>query len=131
MNAQTLKGIASTSLIAAALFSVVLVLMSGFEKGLIYMIELSILYFPIPFLLSVVILVARLLLTRVVELDTLIKNVVCGFVVGMVFLVVYGAASGSWGLQGLLLSPFSGLYGALVGGAYWFVVERELQSNEL
>lgn len=43
----------STSLIAAALFSVYLVLASGFEKGLIYTIELHLLYFPVLFLVSI------------------------------------------------------------------------------
>ena len=129
MNAKTLKGMALTSAITAALFSVVLVLLSGFEKGLIYTIELSILYFPIPFVLSMVILGARLLLARVVKLNTLVSNVACGFVLGMALLVVFGIASGSWSLQGLLFSPFSGLYGALVGATYWFVVDRELQES--
>jgi hypothetical protein len=130
VNMQILKGMSLASLITAALFSVLLVLSSGFEKGLIYTIELSFLYFPIPFLVSMVILVLRSLLTKVVNIDTLIKNIICGFILGMALLVVYDVASGSRGLQGLLFSPFSGLYGALVGGTYWFVVERELQDKE-
>jgi hypothetical protein len=119
-----------TSLVAAALFSVFLVLASGFEKGLIYTIELHILYFPVPFLVSMVILLLRWLLTKALKIDVLMKNMICGFVLGMVLLLLYDVAFGSQGLQGLLFSPFSGVFGALVGGTFWFVVERESQDKQ-
>jgi hypothetical protein len=127
---QTFKGMSSTSLVAAALFSVFLVLASGFEKGLIYTIELHILYFPVPFLVSMVILVLRWVLTKALKIDVLMKNLVCGFVLGMALLLLYDVAFGSQGLQGLLFSPFSGVFGALVGGTFWFVVERESQDKQ-
>ncbi|MFQ5761286.1 MAG: hypothetical protein ACE5HM_09975 [Acidiferrobacterales bacterium] len=127
---QTFKGMSSTSLVAAALFSVFLVLASGFEKGLIYTIELHILYFPVPFLVSMVILVLRWLLTKALKIDALMKNLVCGFVLGMALLLLYDLAFGWQGLQGLLFSPFSGVFGALVGGTFWFVVERESQDKQ-
>ena len=130
MNMQTFKGMSLTSFIVAALFSVFLVLASGFEKGLIYTIELHILYFPVPFLVSMAILVLRWLLTRALKIDTFIKNLICGFVLGMASLVLYDVAFGSRGLQGFLFSPFSGLFGALVGGTFWFVVEREAQDKQ-
>lgn len=130
MNMQTFKGMSSTSLVAAALFSVFLVLASGFEKGLIYTIELHILYFPVPFLVSMVILVLRWLLTKALKIDALMKNLVCGFVLGMALLLLYDLAFGWQGLQGLLFSPFSGVFGALVGGTFWFVVERESQDKQ-
>ncbi|MFQ5545327.1 MAG: hypothetical protein ACE5FE_05030 [Acidiferrobacterales bacterium] len=130
MNMQTFKGMASASLIAAALFSVFLVLASGFEKGLIYTIELHILYFPVPFLVSMVILVLRWLLTKALKIDAFIKNIICGFVLGMALLVLHDVAFGWQGLQGLLFSPFSGVFGALVGGTFWFVVERESQDKQ-
>ncbi|TDJ65522.1 MAG: hypothetical protein E2O37_04560 [Proteobacteria bacterium] len=125
MNMQIFKGMSLTSFIVAGLFSVFLVLASGFEKGLIYTIEWHILYFPVPFFLSMVILVLRWLLTRALTIDVFIKNLICGFVLGMASLVLYDVAFGSRGLQGFLFSPFSGLFGALVGGTFWFVVERE------
>lgn len=130
MNMQTFKGMSLTSLVAAALFSVFLVLASGFEKGLIYTIELHILYFPVPFLVSMVILLLRWLLTKALKIDVLMKNMICGFVLGMVLLLLYDVAFGSQGLQGLLFSPFSGVFGALVGGTFWFVVERESQDKQ-
>lgn len=130
MNVETLKGMFSASLIAAALFSGFLMLASGFEKGLIYTIELHILYFPVPFLTSMVILVLRWLLTRALKIDVLTKNIVCGFVLGMVLLFLHDVVLGSRGLQGLLFSPFSGLFGALVGGTYWFVVLKELPNGK-
>ena len=130
MNAQTLREMSLTSLIAAALFSGFLMLASGFEKGLIYTIELHILYFPIPFLVSMVILVLRWLLTKAFKIDALIKNVISGFVLGMVLLFLYDVVFGSRGLQGLLFSPFSGVFGALVGGTYWFVVLKELPDDK-
>ncbi len=130
MNIQTFKGMFLTSLVAAALFSVFLVLASGFEKGLIYTIELHILYFPVPFLVSMVILLLRWLLTKALKIDVLMKNMICGFVLGMVLLLLYDVAFGSQGLQGLLFSPFSGVFGALVGGTFWFVVERESQDKQ-
>ena len=130
MNMQTFKGMSLTSFIAAALFSVFLVLTSGLEKGLIYTIELHILYFPVPFLVSMVILALRWLLTRALKIDAFIKNLICGFVLGMASLVLYDVAFGSWGLQGFLFSPFSGLFGALVGGTFGFVVEREAQDKQ-
>ncbi len=130
MNIQTFKGMSLTSLVAAALFSVFLVLASGFEKGLIYTIELHILYFPVPFLVSMVILLLRWLLTKALKIDVLMKNMICGFVLGMVLLLLYDVAFGSQGLQGLLFSPFSGVFGALVGGTFWFVVERESQDKQ-
>jgi len=125
VNMQIFKGMSLTSFIVAGLFSVFLVLASGFEKGLIYTIEWHILYFPVPFFLSMVILVLRWLLTRALTIDVFIKNLICGFVLGMASLVLYDVAFGSRGLQGFLFSPFSGLFGALVGGTFWFVVERE------
>ncbi len=130
MNMQTFKGMLLASFIAAALFSVFLVLASGFEKGLIYTIELHILYFPAPFLVSMIILVLRWLLTKALKIDALVKNIICGFVLGMALLVLYGVAFGSRGLESCLLSPFSGLFGTLVGGTYWFVVERESQDKQ-
>jgi len=130
VNMQTFKGMLLASLIAAALFSVFLVLASGFEKGLIYTIELHILYFPVPFLVSMIILVLRWLLTKALKIDALVKNIICGFVLGMALLVLYDVAFGSRGLESFLLSPFSGLFGALVGGTYWFVVERESQDKQ-
>ncbi|MCZ6733109.1 MAG: hypothetical protein O7B27_11285 [Gammaproteobacteria bacterium] len=130
MNMQIFKGMSLTSFIVAGLFSVFLVLASGFEKGLIYTIEWHILYFPVPFFLSMVILVLRWLLTRALTIDVFIKNLICGFVLGMASLVLYNVAFGSWGLQGFLFSPFSGLFGALVGGTFWFVVEREAQDKQ-
>lgn len=130
MNAQTFKGMSSTSLIAAAIFSVFLMLASGFERGLIYTIELHLLYFPIPFLTAMVILVLRWLLTSVVKIDTLITNIICGFVLGMVVLALYYVTVGSNGLQSFLFTPFSGVFGAVVGGTYWFVVEREAQYKQ-
>ncbi len=130
MNMQTFKGMLLASLIAAALFSVFLVLASGFEKGLIYTIELHILYFPVPFLVSMIILVLRWLLTKALKIDALVKNIICGFVLGMALLVLYDVAFGSRGLESFLLSPFSGLFGTLVGGTYWFVVERESQDKQ-
>ncbi len=130
MNMQTLKGMSLTSLIAAALFSGFLVLASGFEKGLIYTIELHILYFPIPFLVSMVILVLRWLLAKALKIGALVENIICGFILGMVLLLLYDVVLGSRGLQGLLFSPFSGLFGALVGSTYWFVVERESQNKQ-
>ncbi len=131
MNMQTFKGMSSTSFIAAALFSVFLVLASGFEKGLIYTIELHILYFPVPFLVSMIILVLRWLLTKALKIDALVKNIICGFVLGMALLVLYDVAFGSRGLESFLLSPFSGLFGALVGGTYWFVVIRKLPNEPI
>lgn len=131
MNMQTFKGMSSTSFIAAALFSVFLVLASGFEKGLIYTIELHILYFPVPFLVSMIILVLRWLLTKALKIDALVKNIICGFVLGMALLVLYDVAFGSPGLESFLLSPFSGLFGALVGGTYWFVVIRKLPNEPI
>lgn len=130
MNLQTFKGMSSTSLIAAALFSVYLVLASGFEKGLIYTIELHLLYFPVLFLVSMVMLVLRWLLTRALKIDGFIKNLICGFVLGMALLVFYDVAFGSLGFQSFLFSSFSGLFGALVGGTFWFVVERESQDKQ-
>ena len=130
MNMQTFKGMLLASLIAAALFSVFLVLASGFEKGLIYTIELHILYFPVPFLVSMIILALRWLLTKALKIDALVKNIICGFVLGMALLVLYDVAFGSRGLESFLLSPFSGLFGTLVGGTYWFVVERESQDKQ-
>jgi len=130
VNMQTFKGMLLASLIAAALFSVFLVLASGFEKGLIYTIELHILYFPVPFLVSMIILVLRWLLTKALKIDALVKNIICGFVLGMALLVLYDVAFGSRGLESFLLSPFSGLFGTLVGGTYWFVVERESQDKQ-
>ncbi len=130
MNMQTFKGMLLASFIAAALFSVFLVLASGFEKGLIYTIELHILYFPVPFLVSMIILVLRWLLTKALKIDALVKNIICGFVLGMALLVLYDVAFGSRGLESFLLSPFSGLFGTLVGGTYWFVVERESQDKQ-
>jgi len=130
VNMQILKGMSLTSFIVAGLFSVFLVLASGFEKGLIYTIEWHILYFPVPFFLSMVILVLRWLLTRALTIDVFIKNLICGFVLGMASLVLYDVAFGSRGLQGFLFSPFSGLFGALVGGTFWFVVEREAQDKQ-
>ncbi len=131
MNMQTFKGMSSTSFIAAALFSVFLVLASGFEKGLIYTIELHILYFPVPFLVSMTILVLRWLLTKALKIDALVKNIICGFVLGMALLVLYDVAFGSRALESFLLSPFSGLFGALVGGTYWFVVIRKLPNEPI
>jgi hypothetical protein len=130
VNVQILKGMFSTSLIAAALFSAFLVLVSGFEKGLIYTIELHLLYFPIPFLVSMVILVLRWLLTKSLKIDALVKNVICGFLLGMVLLFLHDIVFGSRGLQDLLFSPFSGLFGALIGGTYWFVVLKELPNGK-
>jgi hypothetical protein len=60
----------------------------------------------------------------------LLKNMICGFVLGMALLLLYNVAFGSQGLQGLLFSPFSGVFGALVGGTFWFVVERESQDKQ-
>jgi len=131
VNMQTFKGMSSTSFIAAALFSVFLVLASGFEKGLIYTIELHILYFPVPFLVSMIILVLRWLLTKALKIDALVKNIICGFVLGMALLVLYDVAFGSQGLESFLLSPFSGLFGTLVGGTYWFVVIRKLPNEPI
>lgn len=127
---QTFTGMASASLIAAAMFSVFLVLVSGFEKGLIYTIELHLLYFPIPFLTSLVLLIMRWSLTGVVKIDTLLRNLICGFALGMIVLGVYHVTIGSTGLQSFWFTPFSGLFGGLVGGIYWFVLERESRHEQ-